>query len=83
MKDIKFVIRILQSPTSKVIREIEMNELIEGQVNNDETIKRYLAEHLNLFDTNVEYFAAVTRIANDDEIVRKQFEVRAGEIEFT
>lgn len=83
MNDKKFVIRILHSPTSQLIREIEMNELIEGQVNNDETIKRYLAEHLNLFDENVEYFAAVTRIANDNEIVRKQFEVRTGEIEFT
>jgi hypothetical protein len=83
MKDIKFVIRILQSPTSKLIREIEMNELIEGQVNNDETIKRYLTKNINLFDENVEYFAAIIRNANNDEIVRKQFKNRDGEIVFT
>ena len=83
MKGIKFMIRILHSPTSKLIQEIKMNELIEAQVNNDDTIKRYLSDNLNLFDENVEYFAAVIRIANDYEIVRKQFEVRTGEIEFT
>ena len=83
MKGIKFMIRILHSPTSKLIQEIKMNELIEAQVNNDDTIKRYLSDNLNMFDENVEYFAAVIRIANDYEIVRKQFEVRTGEIEFT
>ena len=83
MKDYKFEIRILQSPTSQFIQEIEMNELIEGQVNEEETIERYLADHLNLFDENIEYFASVIRIANNYEIVRKQFRVRVGKIEFT
>ena len=77
----KFKITI-EDLSGKMIKEMEMNEMIEGEVRDNDLIEKYLNPIISQLQNDTDYIVKIRRIANDDFIIAKNIRTKGSTVVF-
>ena len=73
---------IIEDLSGKMIQEIEMSEMIEGEVMDNDIIEKYLNPIISQLQNGIEYIVKIRRIANDDFIIAKNIRIKGNAVVF-
>lgn len=74
---------IIEDLSEKMIQEIEMSEMIEGEVMDNDIIEKYLIPIITQLQNGIEYIVKIRRIANNDFIIAKSIRRKGDTMVFT
>ena len=77
----KFKITI-EDLSGKMIKEMEMNEMIEGEVRDNDLIEKYLNPIISQLQNDTDYIVKIRRIADDDFIIAKNIRTKGSTVVF-
>ena len=73
---------IIEDVSEIKIQEIDMSEMIEGDVKNNDVIEKYINPKISQFTNDTEYIVKVLRTATEEVIIVKDIKISENKVVF-